>query len=57
MVFSNGLFKKWTPKSTITMLNKLIEINASQKYQVQNIIKQIDIANNPINHLLVFVTK
>ncbi len=57
MVFSNGLFKKWTPKSTITMLNKLIEINASQKYQVQNIIKQIDIASNPINHLLVFVTK
>ena len=49
--------KSGRQNQAITTLNKLIEINASQKYQVQNIIKQIDIANNPINHLLVFVTK
>jgi tetratricopeptide (TPR) repeat protein len=49
--------KSGRQNKAIAALNKLIEINASQKYQAQNIIKQIDIARNPISHLLVFVTK
>jgi tetratricopeptide (TPR) repeat protein len=49
--------KSGRQNEAIAALNKLIEINASQKYQAQNIIKQIDIASNPISHLLVFVTK
>jgi tetratricopeptide (TPR) repeat protein len=49
--------KSGRQNEAIATLNKIIEINASQKYQAQNIIKKIDIASNPIGHLLVFVTK
>lgn len=49
--------KSGRQKEAIATLNKLVEVNASQKYQAQNIIKEIDVASNPINHLLVFVTK
>lgn len=38
-------------------LKKLVEVNAAQRYQAEHIIKEIDVASNPMNHLLVFVTK
>ncbi len=54
---SLAYLKSGRQKEAIETLKKLVEVNASQRYQAENIMREIDIASNPINHLLVFVTK
>jgi tetratricopeptide (TPR) repeat protein len=42
-------------KEAVDNLKKIVEVNASQRYKAEEILKQIDVASNPIKSLLLVI--
>jgi tetratricopeptide (TPR) repeat protein len=53
---SMAYLKTGNKKEAVETLNKIVELKAPQRYQAQNIIKEIDIASNPLKSMLAVVT-
>ncbi|OYU97652.1 MAG: hypothetical protein CFE21_05010 [Bacteroidetes bacterium B1(2017)] len=44
-------------KEAVSKLNQIVEVNAAQRYKADEILKQIDVASNPIKSLLLVVAE
>lgn len=53
---SLAYLKTGNKKDAIETLTKIVELKAPQRYQAQNIIKEIDLASNPLKSMLAVVT-